>query len=275
MSDLNLQWLADNFSNQQTIIFDIGCADMNGDTARIRQMLPHAKIHAFECEERWFKINSEAAKHHNIVYHHLAVSDRPGQELFWPSLLFNGEPWGYSGNLAEVENNTGSDVLVWGEPYFVKTTSLNSFCTEHNIVPNFIHIDAEGSEYKIFANLDTKIRPKAIWSEITEYHDNKFDSLLHSYGYNKVYTDGNDAMYVLGNSDLSNYVSLTKEQKIELDYMILSNIWLKQYAVVRGETWPELKTAADFYLLPEWIKEECLSVFNLAPPTSYKSSVDD
>jgi FkbM family methyltransferase len=262
MSTLNLQWLAENFSNQQVVIFDIGCADMC-DTVRIRQILPYAKIHAFECEERWNEMNCSTARQHNIIYHHLAMSSSSGQELFRPSLTFSGEPWGYSGNLSDVENTTNSDILVWGDPYFVKATTLNDFCIEHNLVPNFIHIDTEGAEYKIFANLNTNIRPNAIWSEITEYRDNKFDQLLYSYGYLKVFTNGTDALYTHNDSNLSVYYSLTLEQETELE-------WLKQYNVIRGSNWPDLETVNDFYLLPRYIQNECVSVFDLVPPKSFK-----
>lgn len=266
MSSLNLQWLRDNFSSNPIVLFDIGCANVNGDTLRIKQVLPNAKIYAFECESRWLEDNLAAAKQYNINYYHVAMSNRKGQELFTPSSTFNGMPWEFSGHLSDVENNANSDQLRWGQSYVVQTTTLNDFCHEHNVFPDFIHIDAEGAEYKIFLELDKNIRPKAIWAEVTEYHNNELDLLLERYGYVKSYTDNVDALYVLPNCGLTDYTCLSSEQETQLEYQILCQIWLERYSSVRGDSWPILETVDQFNTLPQWIQDECINLFNLSLP---------
>lgn len=42
-------------------------------------------------------------------------------------------------------------------------------------------------------------------------------------------------------------------------------LWLRHYNNIKGIEWPNLESKKDFNLLPEWIQEECRTVFGLVP----------
>ena len=39
---------------------------------------------------------------------------------------------------------------TWGETYKIKSKTLNTICNEYDVIPDFIHVDAQGAEYNIF-----------------------------------------------------------------------------------------------------------------------------
>ena len=53
MSDLNLNWVKQNFDENNFVFFDVGCMNMD-DSVKVRQEIPKAKIYAFECSNEWY-----------------------------------------------------------------------------------------------------------------------------------------------------------------------------------------------------------------------------
>lgn len=209
MSDLNLDFLIENFSDKKINFFDIGCADLE-DTINFKNSLPNSNFYAFECNEKFKESNIELSLNFGVNYFHNALSDTEGDIIFYPTDTFNGQKdWNTSGSTCKPIPNEYYDV-TYGEPYFVNSVILNKFCDENNISPDFIHIDVEGAEYKILSKLG-KYRPLCIWSEIdafdilnergVKYED--FDNLLYSYGYKKIYSNHIDALYVLNESKIT------------------------------------------------------------------------
>ena len=202
MSDLNVDFLVDNFYDKEINFFNIGCSDL-GDTIDFKNHLPNAKFYAFECNEKFREKNTKNAVEHGINYFHYALSDTDGKIIYYPSETLNGQKdWFISSSTLKPIPTEYFD-LTYGEPYLVESIILNKFCDENNVAPDFIHIDAEGAEYKILSKLGN-YRPLCIWSEIcafdvfyesgTSYED--FDNLLYGYGYTKLYSTKNDAMYI-------------------------------------------------------------------------------
>lgn len=205
MTDINIDWLAENFPNN-CVIFDIGCANL-GDTVAFQMRMPDNIYHGFECSHAWKDNNIMISNHHAINYHHIAMSDNNNGLTFYPSKTFNGEEWHWSGTFKPTHQNN----LEWGEPYTVESITLNDFCKNNNIKPDFIHIDVEGHEHSVLCNMDIDIKPKAIWAEICILHSHsmnsvqEFNDMLSSQGYTQVYSNFQDALYVLDNSNLTPY----------------------------------------------------------------------
>lgn len=210
MSDINLQWLVDNFSNRDIVIFDIGCADVSGDSKLFKTLLPNAEVYAFECSETWREHNILHAEQANIHYFHVAMSDNTEGVTFYPSANYQEQTWPWSGSIYKPSDYLDSVGLKFGEAYTVPSITLNQFCSEHNVTPNFIHIDAQGAEYNIFK--DMQIRPEAIWAEISEFHlydtgvtYNEFNQMMLNYGYQQKYLDTHDTLYVLDTVNFTEY----------------------------------------------------------------------
>lgn len=262
MSSVNLHWLAENFSAQDPVVFDIGCADMS-DTLRIKQTLryyksPGAKFYAFDCSQYWLDLNTQTADANDINYFHIAVSDSNGPLTFYPSEFYEDRVWPWSGSIFQ----PGQFYKKWkfGDGYTVESMSLTSFCDREGVAPDIIHIDAQGAEYNILNNLVAK--PRCIWTEISEfqryntevsYYD--FDKMLTKQGYQLLYRNAHDALYVDSQTKFTEYDHYYHSPTIE--ETILSNIWIEKYHACRGEDWPEINSSADYDSLPEWIKQEC------------------
>lgn len=210
MSNFNFNWLKENFQNKKVTIFDIGCASMF-DTLKMKELLPDASVYAFECANVWLESNLIKAEQNNIKYFHLAISDTNGIETFYPSSVFEGREWPWSGSLCSPGENLKNEKWLWGKGYTVETITLDAFCSMHQVEPDFIHIDVQGAEYKVFSCLGN-IRPKCIWAEVSEFHNyetgtdyDTFYNLMMQFGYQQVYIDHWDALYVHNNASLSKY----------------------------------------------------------------------
>lgn len=209
MSNLNLNWLAKNL-NPNAIIFDIGAADLN-DTRSIKAKLPLATIYAFECSNTWKTQNNQFAVEHGINYYHIAISDTIGTLTFYPSSVLDGLDWPWSGSVCEPGPNLLNERWKWGDGYTVPSTTIETFCTEHTVSPDFIHIDVQGAEYKVFSAIGN-LRPSIIWAEISEFHMyntgttyNDFHTLMKSLGYTEQFKDNHDALYILNKMRVKEY----------------------------------------------------------------------
>jgi FkbM family methyltransferase len=209
MSNLNLTWLANNL-RPNAVIFDIGAADLN-DTRRIKAGLPDATFYAFECAKSWAAQNKQTAVEHGINYYHMAMSDTVGTLTFHPSAVLDGQEWPWSGSVCEPGPNLLNERWKWGEGYTVPSTTLESFCAEHNLSPDFIHIDVQGAEFRVFSAVGS-LRPGIVWAEISEFHMYKtgttydnFKALMESLGYVEQFKDSCDALYTLNNFNITEY----------------------------------------------------------------------
>lgn len=209
MSNISLKWIQQNFGLEHHNIFDIGCADLHDAC----QFLDHTdgKVFAFECNPVWSEQNLERSKNiDRLYYYDCAISDKDGTEDFVPSDSLDGQEWNWSGSLFAPTENLKTDKWTWKDAVSVVSRSIDSICLENQCVPNFIHIDAQGAEYKIFK--DMIARPMAIWCEISEFENydtgvkrTDFHSMMLSKGYMLVHTQECDALYVLNKNNLTKY----------------------------------------------------------------------
>lgn len=200
MSDLNFNWIVENFKEKDFIFFDIGSAKFL-NAAIVKQKIPSASCYSFECSDQWLKENASAACNEGVYYFHCAVSDNDGIETFYPSNSLNGQYWPWSGSTCRPLVEKGFE---WGTPYTVNSIRLETFCDRFNVTPDFIHIDVQGGEYKVFSGIG-KYRPKCVWAEVSEFEHlyntgvtaAMFDELMYSLGYIKHYEYQCDALYCL------------------------------------------------------------------------------
>lgn len=273
MSNLNLQWLSKNFKDD-SIIFNIGCADLTDDSLRFQMALPRSTIISFDCAEIWKEENINKSKNYNLPYFHTAVTDYDGTATM-QVLDSTNTYWEYSGSLQN--HVTDNNVSVTQ----VDCISLNTFCKEHNLIPDFVHVDVEGSEYNIFKNLNEQYWPIGAWIEYNDYYYDGDKSVAFSVleqlfldrGYIKIF-HGDDILYVKKEFPITEYSiyehyvvggKIVKEIT-EFEKEIQTNIWLTRYELCRDTAWPVVTNVNQFYELPPDIKTECIQVFGLEPP---------
>jgi len=200
MSDLNFKWVTENFNKENFVFFDIGSAALT-NPAELRKEMPKAICYSFECSDQWLKDNSSSACRDGVYYFHCAISDKDGTEIFYPSDKLDGQYWPWSGSTCRP---IAGEKFVWGQPYTVNSIRVDTFCDRFNVSPDFIHIDVQGAEYKVFSGIG-KYRPKCVWAEVSEFENiydtgitaAMFDELMTSLGYVKHYNNSWDALYCL------------------------------------------------------------------------------
>jgi FkbM family methyltransferase len=211
MSFINLEFLKENFYEDKIVFFDIGSCDL-WDTKDFVKTLPNATFYAFEPFKGYYEISLKRSVEYGVNFFNYAISDVDGDILFYPS-----EKQGQQDQLqsSSIFKKTNKNIITYGEPYIVKSITLETFCDKHNISPDFIHIDVEGSEFNVFKKLGNH-RPKGIWVEMNGYvnyengrniegnFDYELDELLRSYGYELVAEYGADSLYLHKDAELKN-----------------------------------------------------------------------
>jgi FkbM family methyltransferase len=217
MSYLNLEWVKENFNNANFVFFEVGTAYID-TSMQVRSLMPNATIYAFEAANHWHESNEPAAIEKQIHYIKSAVSDIDGEVLLHPSTTQYGEPHPWSSSVFELYRGPGcfTHGKEYGEPYLVQSVRLETFCKQHNVCPDVIHIDVEGAELKVFQNMG-EFKPKAIWAEVgafghyatgTSYEE--FDSYITSIGYRLVFKTDNDALYCLTTVETTPYIPINE-----------------------------------------------------------------
>lgn len=213
---MNINWFLENFSYKNFTLFEIGTADIECTVSwRTKKILTEANFFLFEAAKFWHQYNFEKALKENLNYYECAVSDIDGEILLYPSLIQNGEPINDSSSIFKLREVYGFDpkYKIYGDPYLVNSITIETFCKNNNVSPDFIHIDVEGAELKVLKNMG-KYLPKCIWTEISGFHHydtnttfEEFNNYLESIGYYHVYTtqDGFDSLYFLKGCNISEY----------------------------------------------------------------------
>ena len=202
MTILNLNWVKENFNKEEHFtFFDVGAADLEASIA-LKQLMPSANVYAFEAFDNFHEINEEVALKKGIHYHKGAVSAIDGVVTFYPCITQKGYFHPFSGSIFKpLDYHVEFHQQVYGNPITIDSIRLETFCKEHNVTPDFIHIDVEGAEVKVLANMG-KHKPKCIWAETCAFvcYDTNtssivLDYMLHTLGYYKVYSNGMDTLY--------------------------------------------------------------------------------
>ena len=150
-----------NQTNKQPCIVDIG-ANVGSFAVMAASMLPSAQIHAFEMVKSNFDfLQTKTNEYNNIQCHNIAIigesksvgkiihkTNHGGHKVLFEEHLDDEKnldnKWLRVGVEATMSNHKDVDFLTFQE-------ALNAY----NITKiDFLKIDAEGSEYKIFENID-------------------------------------------------------------------------------------------------------------------------
>lgn len=169
MTDGFLQRLKDIFKDEEFVVFDIGASSLN-QSINIRNEFPNSRIYAFECNEYWLNKHSieMLAAINAINYYQIAISDTVGKTTYYPCNHNHGQPWPMSSSICKPNKVLYDLGLEWETETIVDSTTIENFCAEKNIFPDFICVDTQGAEYKILSKLG-QCRPKVIWAKTCEF----------------------------------------------------------------------------------------------------------
>jgi FkbM family methyltransferase len=129
----------------QTVL-DIGAHKAGYLYLMLKKVGTGGKVYAFEPQSRLYNYITKLKalfNWGNVTVEHLALSDENGSvTLFVPAA--KGKFTSPGATIAPKEQKE------YGIKEEVKAETLDSYCTRHNIVPNFMKIDVEGNELRVF-----------------------------------------------------------------------------------------------------------------------------
>lgn len=280
MSNINLQWVQENFKNQPCVIFNIGCADLADDSLRFKISIPNSDVYSFDCAEHCKLTNLEKSKSYNLHYEHVGISYFDGQSTFYNKQSNTDKLCQYAGMLSNAALFEESwDAEFW-KTKTVNVMSLNTFCQKNKVKPDFLHMDVEGEEYNVLKNLKKEFWPKIIWLEYWDtYRDHDqdrvpysvLDKMLQDRHYDLLHKK-DDVLYVRKDFKTTNYTDYVHGESLDPQTLheieLQQKIWLYRYNLIRDPSWPVLDKPSDYFNLPPHIKDECDTVYNLTPTNS-------
>jgi FkbM family methyltransferase len=129
-------------------VFDIGAHKAGYLYFMTKRVGVTGKVFAFEPQVALYQYIVSLSKligWNNTTIEHLALSDQPGLvTLYIPS---SGQHSGSSPGASLIEHDYPGGV---GSTEEVNTITLDAYCKQHNIRPDFLKIDVEGNEQRIF-----------------------------------------------------------------------------------------------------------------------------
>ncbi len=164
-------------------VFDIG-ANIGWYTVKIGALLPSVRLHAFEPVPDTYRTiwkNVELNRLGNVTLHPFGLSDREGEAEFHFSP-------------ASTVAASAANILDLPESARVKVAlrTLDSFCAESGLSPDFIKCDVEGGELRVLqGGRETLAKARPIlflemlrkWSAKFGYHPNEIIDLMIALGY--------------------------------------------------------------------------------------------
>jgi FkbM family methyltransferase len=146
----------------QTIL-DIGAHKAGYLYFMLKQVGNNGKIFAFEPQSNLYKYIKKIKglfKWDNVTIEHLALSDSSGTTTLYIPTNRVSKASSPGATIVEHKDNTSL-----GMTENVSTETLDSYCNRNNIKPDFLKIDVEGNELRVFhGGVDTlkKYKPKII-----------------------------------------------------------------------------------------------------------------
>ena len=157
-----ISYILSSVKEGQTVL-DIGAHKAGYLFFLLKKAGASGKVFAFEPQSELYNYVAKLKKlfdWKNVTVEHLALSDSAEKvTLYIPS---NKKSKATSPGATIVQNSNRTDIGATEE---VTTETLDSYCKRHNIKPDFLKIDVEGNELKIFnGGIETlkKYKPKIL-----------------------------------------------------------------------------------------------------------------
>ncbi len=145
------------------VIFDCG-ANIGMALLFFKWLCPNCKIYAFEPDKKTFDVLQENIRINclkGIYAFNYALYDNAGKLKFFVDKKVSGS---FMMSVNQIENSAQDEV---------QAITLSEFLTQENITNiDLLKMDIEGSELKVFSELDKSEKLKLICSGIIEYHHN-------------------------------------------------------------------------------------------------------
>ncbi|MBA2746049.1 MAG: FkbM family methyltransferase, partial [Flavisolibacter sp.] len=121
------------------VVIDIG-AHKGGYSFWMKEAIgKEGKLIAFEPQEKGYLILKDLFKQSNVTLENMAVSDTEETRTLYIQPQQNIVSYE-----ASLENKYEDP-----DQAFVRTTTIDRYCSKHNIIPGFIKIDVEGHELQV------------------------------------------------------------------------------------------------------------------------------
>ena len=175
------------------VFFDIGSYIGSYTLLASKLVGTQGKVYAFDPDEkanRIIKDNIRKNNLSNIFLKKIALSNTSGNAMLKADLL------GLSrSSLVDKVNRKGK------RKRSVKTTTLDDFCREHNVVPTGIKIDVEGGEKLVLEGAQKTITRYSPWVFL-EFHGNFMSESNRIKTWNYCTKDARKIIFLDGNSDI-------------------------------------------------------------------------
>lgn len=140
-TEISLQKYLIKFLQEDGIFFDIG--SHHGFYSLLAHAIsPRIQVHSFEPTGTHFTIlKNNTATHENIIVNNIALTDNVGEISFYESIK----------GKSTIEKDFFKNVSNSDDFYETKvqSTTLDRYCDEKKILPTFMKLDVEGSEFKV------------------------------------------------------------------------------------------------------------------------------
>lgn len=64
---------------------------------------------------------------------------------------------------------------------------------------------------------------------------------------------------------IRSYNDVYKQNHVTYSLVKEESNWVDQYNKIKDQSWPDCSTFKDFYLLPDWMQEECINIHKFSP----------
>ncbi len=148
---------------QGQTVLDIGAHKAGYLYFMLGQVGNQGRVYAFEPQSNLYQYITKIKglfKWDNVTIEHLALSDTKGQVTLYIPTNNVSHASSPGATIVESKNHQGNGVTET-----VSTETLDAYCMKHNIKPDFLKIDVEGNELRIFkGGVETlkKHKPKII-----------------------------------------------------------------------------------------------------------------
>ena len=122
---------------EDDIFFDVG-ANYGFYSLLAAEIIKEENIHLFEPNNRIFSCLTKTFKGREVNLNEIALSDKIGKIKFYDSSIsFDGG-----------ESTIIEDLSKKAELKIINSDKLDNYCSRNDVIPDFIKLDIEGSEYR-------------------------------------------------------------------------------------------------------------------------------